>query len=80
VNLDRKQQLIDYLLSRIHSLSSYELPRILDAICGSGFDAAWQKERLNRLMKVSDTVIKRWDERKEFKHSVKKLLNEIRKR
>ena len=78
VNIDRKQQLIDYLLSRIHSLSSYELPRILDAICGSGFDAAWQKERLNRLMKVSYTVIKGWDEREEFKHSVKKLLNEIR--
>ncbi len=77
VNSDRKQQIIDHLLARPHSLSSFELPRILDAICASGFDPPWKKKRLARLVEVSASVIKRWDEREEFKKSVRKPLGEI---
>jgi hypothetical protein len=77
VNLKRKKQILDHLLAGPHTLSSFELPRIADAICHSGFDEGWQKERLNRLIEVSNIVIKRWDDRNAFQGSLKKTIIQI---
>jgi hypothetical protein len=66
INASHKRRIIDYYLDRPQSLSSWELPRVLDALATSPFPKGYVLARLNRIRQMSESVIKRYTEREEF--------------
>jgi hypothetical protein len=80
VSTVRKQELIDHFLNRFRNLSSWDLPRIVEAVSQKVFPKDWVQAKLQRIVEISETVIKRYAERKEFLAELEeiksKLLNE----
>jgi serine/threonine protein kinase len=76
INALHKRQIIDYYLSRPQSLSSWDLPKILDAVTTGPFPEDYVLESINRIRQISENVIKRYAEREEFL----KRLEEVRLR
>jgi hypothetical protein len=66
VNRQRQQKIIDHYLNNPQSLSSFELPRILDALVSGSFSKEYLVTALNRTSEVAKIAIKRYDEREEF--------------
>ncbi len=79
VSKAHQMQLIDFFISQSSSLSSWELPRILEAISTGSFPFKAAIKRINQLKNLAQSRIKRYDERKEFLESAdlaeKKLIN-----
>ncbi len=73
VNSDRQKLLIDYMLNRDSDLSSWELPRLLDAIAASFVPSQFASEALSRLKDVAQRRIRKWDEREAFVRKVEEL-------
>jgi len=66
VNKERQMILIDYLLKRDGNLSSWELPRLLDAVSTSQFPAEFTINAMSKLRDIAQRRIKNWDERRDF--------------
>jgi serine/threonine protein kinase len=66
ISVAHRRRIIDYYLGRPQSLSSWELPRILEAIANDSFPTDYALESINRIRQLSDSVIKRYTEREEF--------------
>ena len=80
VNVSRKRRIIDHLLERPQSLSSWELPKILNAVSGGKFPKDYVGKVLNRIGEVAEVAFKRYSEREEFVKTLqaaKKQLNSI---
>lgn len=78
VNQSRKRRIIDHFLERPRSLSSWELPRILNAVSIGKFPKDYVRKVINRIGEVTEVAFKHYDERKVFlKHieAIKKQLN-----
>jgi hypothetical protein len=58
----RRQELIDYFLK----LSSWELHRFVEALFQGDFPKDWAEARLQRIEEISEVVINRYAERKNF--------------
>lgn len=61
-----KRQIVDYYLDRPQSLSSWELPRVLDAVITGPFSTDYVLECIDRIRQMSEGVFKRYTERGEF--------------
>lgn len=66
VNRGRQMVLIDYLLKRDSDLSSWELPRVLNALSTSHFPTEFTSTAISRLRDIAQRRIKNWDERQDF--------------
>jgi len=66
VNAQRKRSIIDYYLDRPQSLSSWELPRILDAVSVGSFSKKYLRAVFNRISQVAKVAFKRYADREEF--------------
>ena len=78
VNQSRKRRIIDHFLERPRALSSWELPRILNAVSIGKFPKDYVRKVINRIGEVTEVAFKHYDERKVFlKHieAIKKQLN-----
>lgn len=64
VNVSRKRRIIDHFLDRPQSLSSWELPRILDAVTTGKFPKDYVRRVCNRIGEVADVAFKRYAERR----------------
>jgi serine/threonine protein kinase len=66
LNASHKRQIIDYYLDRPASLSSWDLPKMLDAVSSGPFDRDYVLESIDQIRRMSESVIKRYTEREEF--------------
>jgi hypothetical protein len=73
----RQQKVIDHYLDRAQSLSSYELPRILDAVVGGSFPNEYLLSVLDRVGKAAKVAFKRYDERQEFEGKVDRIKAQV---
>jgi hypothetical protein len=76
ISQSHKRRIIDYYLDRPQSLSSWELPRILDAVVTSSFPSGYILESLERIRQISESVIKRYTDREEFLKKLEKVREE----
>jgi|GEM_PF-2165132 len=79
LNLSHKRRIVDYYLGRPQSLSSWELPRLLDAVTNEPFPRDYALESINRIRQLSDSVIKRYTEREEFLKKLEKVRIKLAK-
>lgn len=73
VNTTRKRRIIDHFLDRPQSLSSWEFPRILDAVTNTSFPKDYVRKTLSRIGKVAEIAFKRYAEREEFVRKVEAI-------
>jgi len=66
VSTERRQKIIDHYLDRPQSLSSFELPRLLDTLISGSFSKDYLRTALSRLSEVAKVVLRRYSEREEF--------------
>jgi len=76
ISQSHKRRIIDYYLDRPQSLSSWELPRILDAVVTSSFPSGYILESIDRIRQISENVIKRYTDREEFQKKLEKVREE----
>lgn len=77
INASHKRQIIDYYLNRPRSLSSWDLPKILDAVAAGPFDADYIFNSIDRIRQVSESVITPYAERDEFHKKVEQVRIEL---
>jgi serine/threonine protein kinase len=70
VNRQRQQEIIDHYLDNPQSLSSFEFPKILEAVVSGSFSKEYVLATLNRISEVAKIVLKRYDEREEFERKL----------
>lgn len=73
LNAAHKRRIVDYYLGRPQSLSSWDLPKILDAVTTDPFPKDYALETLNRIRQLSENVIKRYTDREEFLKKLEKI-------
>ena len=77
VSTVRGQELIDHFLNRFRNLSSWDLPRIVEAMRQGAFPKDWVQAKLGRIAEISEAVIKRYAERKEFLAELEETKSEL---
>ena len=66
VSKPRQMHLIDYLISRPRTLSSWELERILAAVATGGYAPKTAIQRIRKLKDLAQSQIRKYDEREAF--------------
>ena len=80
VNTQRQQMIIDHYLHRAASLSSWELPRILEAAVEGAFSKDYLVSVLDRIGEVAEVVFKRYTEREEFEKRLRQARRQVASR
>ena len=77
VNTQRQQMIIDHYLDRAASLSSWDLPRILDAAVGGALSKEYLVAVLDRISEVAKVAFKRYSEREEFEKKFQHARSQV---
>jgi hypothetical protein len=77
VNTQRQRMIIDHYLDHAASLSSWELPRILEAAVGGAFSKDYLVAVLDRISDVARVAFKRYAEREEFEKRLQLARSQV---